>query len=138
MEELGQELARSGSVPPVVTDSLDQVAPELRRADPRAKVVGRVEPGVHVAQVGVAPVADAGRLRQVLLVAVRRPAVLAEARPEVELEPQLRLVAPEEQRFEEDGRLGVLARLLVREAEVARVPPRLARDRLADVRIDLS
>ena len=58
-------------------------------------------------------------------------------RPETELEAELRLVAAEEQRLEEDGGLGVLGGLLGGEAEVLRVPAGLARDRLDDVREDL-
>src|SRR4029079_4626335 len=136
-EELAQQLARLRASPPLLAGLADQVAAELRGADPRTQVVGRVEAGVHVAQVPVAAVADPRRLGQVLLVPSRRAAVVAESRPEGELEPELRDVAAEEQRLEEDGRLGVLGGLLVREPEVAGVPPRLTRHGLADVRVDL-
>src|SRR5207248_802502 len=71
------------------------------------------------------------------LVALGRAAVGREARPEAELVAQLRLVAAEEERLEEDGRLSVLGSLLVRQSEVARMPAGLARDRLDDVRVDL-
>ena len=57
--------------------------------------------------------------------------------PELELELELRRVAAEEQRLEEDRRLGVLLSLLVREPEVLGVPARLSRDRLDDVAVDL-
>src|SRR5205085_1126168 len=60
-----------------------------------------------------------------------------EVGPEVELEEELRGVAAEERSLEEDGRLGVLGSLVVREPEVRRVPRRLAGDRFADVRVDL-
>src|SRR5439155_10489248 len=102
-----------------------------------AQVVGGVEAGVHVREVRVRTVEDAGRGGQPLRVAGRRPAVLREPAPELELELQLRRVAAVEERFEEDGRLRVRRRLLVGEPEVARVPARLARDRLEDVRVDL-
>ena len=65
------------------------------------------------------------------------PPSSAKRRPEVELELELRDVAAEQQRLEEDRRLGVLGRLLVGEAEVLGVPFGLARDRLEDVRVDL-
>src|SRR5205085_4978636 len=105
----------------------------LSGADPCTQVVRRVEAGVHVGEVAVAAVADAGRLGKELLVAGGGAAVVREARPETELVAQLRFVATVEQRLEEDGRLGVLRGLLVGEAEVARVPTGLARDRLDDV-----
>ena len=78
-----------------------------------------------------------GRLGQVLRVAAGRAAVVGVAAPEVELVAQLRGVAAEEERLEEDGRLGVLGRLLVVEPEVLGMPARLARDRLDDVGVDL-
>src|SRR5947207_11893864 len=92
-KEIGEQLARLRVAPPVLADRVDQVAAELGRADPGAQVVGRVEAGVHVGEVAVAAVADAGRLGQKLLVTLRRAAVAREARPEAELVAQLRLVA---------------------------------------------
>ena len=114
-----------------------QVLAQLRRADPGAQVVGRVEARVHVREVVVARVADAGRLADLLRVAVGRAAVLVEACPESSSNRELRRVAAEEQRLEEDRRLRVLARLLVREPEVLGVPAGLAGDRLEDERVDL-
>ena len=136
-EERAQALARLRARPPLVADLTLQVRAQLGRADPGAEVVGRVEAGVHVREVAIRAVADARRAGQALLVAAGGAAVLAEAAPEVELELELGDVAPEEQRFHEDRRLGVLGGFLVREPEVARVPARLARDRLDDVRVDL-
>ena len=136
-EERAEQVAGLAAAPPVLADLGDEVRAQLGRADPGAQVVGRVEAGVHVREVRVRAVADAGRLGQRLLVAVGRAAVLGEAAPEGELEAQLRLVAAEEQRLEEGRRLGVLRGLRVGEAEVARVPLGLPRDRLADVRVDL-
>ena len=136
-EEAAQELAGCRVVPPVRADRVDQVAAELGRPDPGAKVVGRVEAGVHVGEVGVRAVADAGRGGEPLLVTLGASAGLGEPRPERELESQLRLVAAEEHRLEERGRLGVLSGLLVGEAEVACVPLGLAGDRLDDVGVDL-
>ena len=136
-EQLAQQLAGLGPPPPVLADRLDQMPAELRGADPCAQIVGRVEAGVHVGEVAVAAVADPGRGGEELLVAPRRPAVVCEPRPEAELVAKLRLVAAVEQRLEEHGRLGVLGRLRVGETEVACVPPRLARNRLDDVGIDL-
>src|SRR3954447_4989377 len=136
-EELAEELAGRRAAPPVLADRLDQVAPELGRTDPGAEVVGRVEARVHVGEVGVAAVADAGRGGEELLVALGRAAVLGEARPEAELVAQLRLVAAKEERLEEDRRVRVVLRLRIREAEVLRVPAGLARDGFADVRVDL-
>ena len=49
-------------------DRLAQVRAELRRADPGAQVVGRVEPVVHVGQVAVRPVAEPRRGAQTLRV----------------------------------------------------------------------
>ena len=109
----------------------------MGRADPRPQVVGRIEARVHVREVAVAAVDEAGSGAQALGVTLGAAAVLEEARPEVELIVKLCDVAAEEERFEEDDRLGVLRRLLVREVEVPRVPRGLERDRLADVRVDL-
>ena len=106
-------------------------------ADPGAQVVGRVEARVHVREVCIGAVADTGRLAEALGVAVRSAAVLVEAAPELELEAELRRVAPIEQRIEEDRGLCVGRRLLVREAEVLGVPTGLAGDRLQDERVDL-
>src|SRR5919204_5044343 len=136
-EEPAQELAGLGAPPPVLADLAHEVRAELRRADPGAQVVGRVEARVHVREEPVRAVAHPGRGAQELRIAVRRPAVLGEPRPEVELVAQLGDVAVEEERLEEDRRLRVLGRLLVGEAEVLRMPVRLAGDRLEDVRVDL-
>src|SRR6478672_13077095 len=136
-EELRQQLAGLRVAPPVLADLADQVRAQLRRPDPGAEVVRRVETGVHVGEVVVTPVADPRRFGQIALVEVGVAAVAGEARPEVELEPELRLVAAIEQRLEERRRLRVLPRLLRRQAEVLLVPLRLARDRLDDVRVDL-
>src|SRR5207244_3492643 len=135
--ELAEELARLRVPPPVLADLPDQVPAKLGGADPRTEVVGRVEPRVHVGEVVLAPVEDAGRLGQQALVHLRVAAVAVEARPEVELEPQLRLVAPVQERLQKRRRLRVLLRLVSREAEVLLVPPWLAADRLDDVRVDL-
>ena len=69
----------------VITMSCGDVCPiypgkraKLRRADPGAEIVGRVEARVHVRQVGVGPVVDAGRRGQPLGVAGRRAAFLGE------------------------------------------------------------
>src|SRR5439155_24119092 len=83
------------------------------------------------------PVEDSGRGGQPLGVADRRTTVRSEPGPEVQLEAQLRRVAPVEERFEEDRRLGVRRRLLVGEPEVLGMPAWLARDRLEDVGVDL-
>ena len=72
-----QPLAGLGATPPVLADLADQMLPELRRADPGAKVVGRVEAGVHVGEVVLGRIADPGRLGQQLRVAAGRAAVLA-------------------------------------------------------------
>jgi prepilin-type processing-associated H-X9-DG protein len=116
--------------------NLNKVA-QLRGADPRAQVVGRVEAGVHVGEKRVRAVTDTGGGGQPLGVALRGAAVVREPRPEVELELELRDVAPEEQRLQEDRGLGVLGRLLVGQPEVVRVPLGLARDRLQHERVDL-
>ena len=62
-------------------DLADEVLPQLRRADPGAQVVGRVEARVHVGEVVLGRVADAGRLGQPLGVAAGRAAVLARSGP---------------------------------------------------------
>ena len=110
---------------------------QLRGADPRAQVVGRVEARIHVGEVRVGAIPDTGRLGQQLFVDAGIAAVGREARPEVELVPELRLVPAEEERLQERRRLGVLPRFLGRQAEVALMPLRLARDRLDDVAVDL-
>ena len=136
-EQLAQQVARRLVAPPVLADLTDQVLAHLGRADPRSQVVGRVEAGVHVGDEPVRAVDVAGGLGQPVGVAVRRAAVLGEPRPEVELELQLRRVAPEEVRVEEDRRLGVLGRLLRRKVEVMLVPGGLAGERLDEERVDL-
>src|SRR5262249_33688288 len=100
-EERPQLLAGLGAPPPVLPDLIDELRPQLRRADPRTQVVGRVEPGVHVGDEAVASVAHAGRLAEVLRVPLGCAAVLGEAAPEVELERKLRRIAAVEQRLEE-------------------------------------
>ena len=83
-------------------------------------------------------VAEPGRLGEQRLVVARRASLLLRERaPEAELVAELRRVAAVEEHLEEARRLGVLLRLRVREPEVERVPARLARDRLEDVRVDL-
>src|SRR5215210_8843330 len=42
-EQLPQEVAGLAAAPPVLADLAHQVRPELRRSDPRAEIVGRVE-----------------------------------------------------------------------------------------------
>ena len=106
-------------------------------ADPGAQVVRRIETGIHVRQVAVARKANPRRCGQPLRVVLAGQPGLVEARPEVELELQLRRVTLEEKGLEEDRRLRVGARLLVRKAEVLGVPGGLARDCLADVGVDL-
>src|ERR671938_1805683 len=104
-EEPAQKLAGLRAPPPVLADLAHEVRAELRRADPGAQVVRRVEAGVHVREEPVRAVAQAGRGAQELRVAVGRAAVLAEPRPEAELEAELRDVAVEEEPLEEDRRL---------------------------------
>ena len=105
--------------------------------DPRAQVVRGVETGIHVGEMTVCVIPQAGRLGEPPRVTFVRRSRVRELGPELELELELRRVAAEEERLEEDRRLGVLARVVVRKIEVLRVPARLARDRLADVRVDL-
>src|SRR5262245_35902844 len=57
-EEIGEQLAGLRVAPPVLVDGVDQVPTQLRRANPRAQVIGRVEARVHVGEVAVAAVAD--------------------------------------------------------------------------------
>src|SRR5918996_691631 len=59
-EELSQQRARLGAPPPVVADRLPKVRAELRGPDPGPQVVGGVEARVHVRQVAVGPVHEAG------------------------------------------------------------------------------
>src|SRR5688500_4872904 len=80
-EEAAQPLARLGSPPPVLTRIAEQRLAQLRRADPGAEVVGRVEARVHVREIVLAWIADAGRIGQALGVAVSGSPVLAEAAP---------------------------------------------------------
>ena len=101
--------------------------------DPGAEVVRRIEPGVHVGEMALPGVADAGRGGQLLGVVVAGRARVLEARPEAELELQLGRVAPEQERLEKDRRLGVRRGGLIAEAEMLRMPSGLARDRLANV-----
>src|ERR671910_1672006 len=135
--EPAQPLARLRPPPPILAHLACEVAAELRRADPRAQVVGRVEARVHIGEIVLIRVPDPGRLGQPLRIAVGGRADLGIAAPEVELELQLRRVPAEEERLEEDRRLRILLRLLVGEIEVLGVPARLPRDRLDDVRVDL-
>src|SRR5438874_661440 len=81
-----------------------QVGAELSRADPRPEVVGRVEAGVHVREEAVGAIPHARRLAEALCIPAVRAAVLDEATPEIELELELRHVAPEEERLHEDRR----------------------------------
>ena len=136
-EQLPQPLARLRAAPPVLAHLADEMLPQLRGADPGAEVVGRVEAGVHVGEVVLRRIADARGAGEPLGVAAGRPAVVAEAAPELELELELRRVAAEEQRLEEDRCFGILVRLLVGEPEVLGVPARLSRDRFHDVAVDL-
>src|SRR3989337_2786943 len=103
-EEVAQPRTGFGAPPPVLPDLVDELAAELRRADPGSEVVRRVEARIHVREVVLARVADAGGLGQPLGVAVRSAAVVAEAAPELELELELRRVAAEQERLEKDGR----------------------------------
>src|SRR5688572_10092897 len=57
-EERAQPVAGLGGAPPVLAHLTRQVLTKLSGADPRAKVVGRIEAGVHVCEVSVAAVAD--------------------------------------------------------------------------------
>src|ERR687888_1703154 len=99
-EEPAQELAGLGAPPPVLPDLAHEVRAELRRADPGAQVVGGVEARVHVGEEAVRAVAHPGRGAEQLRVAVGSPAVLGEARPEAELEAELRDVAVEKEGLE--------------------------------------
>src|SRR5262249_51393237 len=110
-EESPQALAGLRAAPPVRADLLDEPGAQLRGPNPGAEVVGRVEAGVHVGDESVRAVTDAGGVRELLRVTVRRAAVLGEAAPELELEPELCRVAPVEQGLEEGGRLRVPGRL---------------------------
>ena len=74
-EQIAEHLAVAATPPPVGTDLPNEVVAELRRADPRPQVVGRVEAGVHVREVVVALVTDARRLGQQPLVDVAVAAV---------------------------------------------------------------
>src|SRR4029450_6653792 len=47
-EQLAEHLGGLRAWPPLVADALPHVRAQLGRADPGAKVVGRVEAGVHV------------------------------------------------------------------------------------------
>src|SRR5207248_4462265 len=132
-EERAQAVAGLRVSPPVLADLTDEVIAQLRRADPRPQIVGRVEAPVHVGEVGVGAIANARCLGETLFVAVRRAAVLVEPSPEVELELQLGRIAAVENRLEERGRLRVPYRLVVGKAEVVGMPLGLARDRLEDV-----
>ena len=91
----------------------------------------RIEACVHVREIRIGAVGDGRRAAAGTVRAAR----VAEAAPELQLETAR--VRGEEQRLEEDGRLGVLPGLLRREIEVLGVPGRAARDRLEDVRVDL-
>ena len=62
-----------------------------------------------------------------LRISGRSGPVLAEARPELELELKLREEATKHERIQETGRLGILRCPIRREVEMARVPPGLAR-----------
>src|SRR5205807_10108025 len=127
-EEAAQELPRPRALPPVLADLTREPRAQLRRPDPRAEIVGRVEPRVHVRQVAALVVAHSGRRRQLLGVAAESAAVLVEARPEAELVAELRGIAAEEERLQERVRLRVLGRFLVGELEVLHVPTALACD----------
>jgi len=86
---------------------------QLRVADPGAQIVGGVEARVHIREMGVARVAHTGRAREPLgVVLARRPGVL-EARPEAQLELQLRRVPAKQERFKELRRLRIRPRVLV-------------------------
>src|SRR5688500_7045258 len=136
-EEVAQALSCLGPAPPVLPRVADQELAQLCRADPGTEIVRRVETRVHVREVVLARVTDPGRIGQALGVAGRGTTVVREATPELQLELELGGVAAEQERLEEDRRLSVLDRFLVREVEVLRVPGRLSRDCLDDVRVDL-
>src|SRR5882762_10957902 len=61
-KQIGEKLARLRVPPPVLAHLARQVLAQLRRTDPGAQVVGRVEACVHVREVVVLPVADARRV----------------------------------------------------------------------------
>src|ERR671925_1625151 len=84
-----------------------------------------------------ARIADACRRREPLGIVVARQSGSFEVGPEAELKLQLCRVAAEQKPFEEDRAVCVRACGLVVEAEMLRMPRRFARDRLADVRVDL-
>src|SRR6476469_4699768 len=58
-EERTETVARLGVPPPVLAELAAQVRAELRRPDPRAQVVRRVEARIHVRQISVLAIAEA-------------------------------------------------------------------------------
>src|SRR4051794_16006607 len=61
VEQRAQAVAGLSVAPPVLADLAPQVLAELRRADPRAQVVGGVEARIHIDDEVVFAVAQAGR-----------------------------------------------------------------------------